>query len=61
MFATVDGTKVYLGDTVCFKRGVEQCGRIRSISGGYLTLDVYNSDNDETFSIIIPSAKCWVE
>jgi hypothetical protein len=61
MFATVDGTTVYLGDTVCFKRGVEQYGRITAIRGGYLTLAVYDSDTGENDSIIIPSAKCWID
>ena len=32
MFAFVDGQKVKVGDTVCFKSDVEQCGRITKIN-----------------------------
>ena len=36
--AVVDGKVVEIGDVVCFKSDIEQCGEIVRISGSTLTL-----------------------
>jgi hypothetical protein len=62
MKARVDGGFVSVGDSVCFKSGYEQCGRVvkikRSNFGGGFDLVIENRSGD---LILRPASECWLE
>ena len=64
--AKVDGQEVKVGDYVCFKSDVEQCGKITKIEGNRLTL----FRDDEGFDggyiggqnyTVQMASDCWIE
>jgi hypothetical protein len=64
--AKVDGQVVKVGDYVCFKSDVEQCGKITKIEGNQLTLfrddegfegDYIGGSNYTTET----ADRCWIE
>ena len=64
--ATVEGKVVKVGDYVCFKSDVEQCGKITKINGNVLTLfrDDEGFDGDyiggQNYTQQMAS-DCWIE
>lgn len=65
--ARVDGQVVKVGDVVCFKSDVEQCGRITMIVGNRLTLQ---ATSDSGFcgdyiggqqTTVQYADNCWIE
>ena len=61
----VDGETVSVGDYVCFKRGIEQCGQITGIRRngiGQIELTLENTDDSGGTTRTMMYAKdCWVE
>lgn len=69
MFANVEGQKVKVGDWVCFKSDIEQCGKIVSIKQGYngAVLVLEREDGFEGGYIggqertQVSARECWIE
>lgn len=64
--AKVDGQVVKVGDWVCFKSDVEQCGKITKIEGNRLTLfrddEGFEGDYIGGSNYTIEMAdRCWIE
>lgn len=64
--ATVEGKTVKVGDYVCFKSDVEQCGKITKIDGNRLTLFRDDEGFDggyiggQNYTVELAS-DCWIE
>jgi hypothetical protein len=63
--ATVEGQRVNVGDWVCFKSDVEQCGQITKIIGNTLVLQRDSGFEGEyiggqTITQVF-TADCWIE
>jgi hypothetical protein len=68
--ATVEGTQVKVGDWVCFKSDVEQCGRIKQIrrmNYNHLEFVLENPNGfqgayigRDTVTTVL-AADCWIE
>lgn len=63
--AIVDGNVVNVGDIVCFKSDIEQCGEIVKISGNTLTLKARSYRGFEGEYIggdeftVVDARDCW--
>lgn len=63
--AIVDGNVVQVGDVVCFKSDIEQCGKIVKISGNTLTLEARSPRGFEGEYIggdeftVVDARDCW--
>lgn len=58
--ATVDGKRVTVGEFVCFKRGIEQFGKIVKITGDTLLIEV-TDEYDDVENIQEHASRCWIE
>ena len=68
MYAMVDGQQVKVGDWVCFKSDIEQCGKIVQIKKGFGDTLVLENKNGFQGDYIggdtvtqVSARDCWVE
>ena len=54
-------TKVYVGNYVGFKNGVEQYGRVEKISNGWIHIEVTDGETGEDEIVQMPASSCWFE
>lgn len=57
----IDGEIVNLGEYVCFKNDVEMCGKLVSIDGPWLKIEVTNDTSGDTHIVSEHVSRCWVE
>jgi hypothetical protein len=68
MYAMVDGQQVKVGDWVCFKSDIEQCGKIVQIKKGFGDTLVLENKNGFQGDYIggeertqVSARDCWIE
>ena len=61
MALDMDGREIRVGDNVGFKDDVEQYGRVVSISGGYVQVNVWCGETGEYEARMVSPRRCWKE
>lgn len=62
MAQDMDGNRIKVGDSVGFKSGVEQYGKVINVgSDGYVHVNVWDGDTGAHVPTPVQGRRCWLE